>query len=205
MIRLLLADDHPVIRGGLRQMLQSDGSMNVTSEAATLAEVLDMSLQNNHDAIVLDLVFPDGIALEAIRQIRARPGSAPIIVFSNQTEAAPRALDRGAYAFVPKDADVRELRRAIHAAVEGKPFVGSHIDPVTSGDPDAPHHKLSKREREIMSRMIAGRRNKEIAYELEISEKTVATHRARLLSKLGLENLRELLLYAVRHGLADWI
>lgn len=185
-------------------MLSQDSTLTVAAEASTLAEAVSLSASEAFDVVLLDLIFPDGSALDALETLRERSPNLPVVIFSNQVDAVDRAMARGASAFVTKDSDLRELRQAIQSAVEGKPFI-SRGATASQGDGDAPHHRLSKREHQIMMKMIAGQRNKEIAFELDISEKTVATHRARLFKKMDLENLRGLLLYAVNHGLADWV
>lgn len=216
MIRLLVADDHPVVRSGIRNLLRDATDMRVAAEAGTASDVLREIETREFDAVLLDLSFPDGTGFDVMRALRERKAAVPVIVFTNSVEAADRCVDAGARAFVSKEAGLDEIRTAITAAVSGKRFVGTrtarYLDaaagdraPQQSQDQESlPHHKLSPRERDIMLRLVRGVRPKEIALELEISEKTVATHRARLMKKIGVEDNRQLLLYALKAGLTDW-
>lgn len=210
MIRLLIADDHPVVRSGIRNLLRDASDMRVVAEAATAADALREMSTRDLDAVLLDLSFPDGTGFDVLREMRERKTQVPVIIFTNALDAADRCVDAGAGAFVSKEAGIDELRVAITAAVEGKRFIGARgarfVEPGTTAqkDADQPHLGLSSRELEIMLMLVRGRRPKEIACDLEISEKTVATHRARLLRKLGVSDNRQLLLYALKAGLTDW-
>ena len=213
MIRLLVADDHPVVRSGLRSLLRDATDMRVAAEAATAGDVLREVAAREFDAILLDLSFPDGTGFDVLQALRERKSAVPVIVFSNSVDAADRCVRSGAGAFVSKEAGVDELRVAIHAAIGGKRFVGARparflddasAGPAATGDGPMPHQTLSPRELEIMLDLVRGKRPKEIACDLGISEKTVATHRARLMKKLQVEDNRQLLLYALKAGLTDW-
>jgi two-component system, NarL family, invasion response regulator UvrY len=210
MIRLLVADDHPVVRSGIRSLLRDANDIRVAGEAGTATDVLREVDAREFDAVLLDLSFPDGSGLDVLRELRGRKTSVPVIVFTNAVEAADRCVDAGAAAFVSKEANLDELRTAITAAVSGKRFIGSRSarfleqQPAEEARGPMPHQALSRRELEIMLKLVRGMRPKEIACELEISEKTVATHRARLLRKLGVADNRQLLLYALKTGLTDW-
>lgn len=184
--------------------------MRVAAEAATAADVLREVAAHEFDAILLDLSFPDGTGFEVMRTLRDRQSRVPVIVFTNAIDAAGRCVDAGAKGFVSKESGIDELRRAISAAVEGRGFVAARPARLieessqTADRPDLPHLGLSPRELEIMLELVRGRRPKEIACDLKISEKTVATHRARLMKKLSVSDNRELLLYALKAGLTDW-
>lgn len=212
MIRLLVADDHPVVRSGIRQLLRDATDMRVAAEAGTASDVLREVASREFDAILLDLSFPDGSGFDVLRALRERKMQVPVVVFTNALDAADRCVDAGARAFVSKEAGIDELRVAINAAVSGKRFIGARgarfveetLEQTAPAETSAPHHDLSPRELEIMLKLVRGIRPKEIAMELAISEKTVATHRARLMKKLGIEDNRQLLLYALKAGLTDW-
>ena len=212
MIRLLVADDHPVVRNGIRQMLRDATDMRVAAEVGTASDVLREIESREFDAILLDLSFPDGSGFDVLRALRERKLPVPVVVFTNALDAADRCVDAGARAFVSKEAGLDELRVAINAAVSGKRFIGARgarfveesLEQGTPTETAAPHHDLSPRELEIMLKLVRGIRPKEIAMELSISEKTVATHRARLMKKLDVEDNRQLLLYALKAGLTDW-
>ena len=211
MIRLLVADDHPVVRSGIRNLLRDAPDIRVAAEAATVADVLQQIEAHQFDAILLDLSFPDGTGLDLIPVLRERRPPVPAIIFTNAVDAAARCIEAGAAAFLSKEAGMDEIRSAIAAALRGKVFVGSRAarlsNPLETRQTDEkalPHTKLSRRELDIMLKLVRGMRPKEIACELGISEKTVATHRARLMRKLNLSDNRQLLLYALRAGLTDW-
>ena len=214
MIRLLIADDHPVVRSGIRHLLRDATDMRVAAEAGTASDVLREVASRDFDAILLDLSFPDGTGFDVLRELRERKATVPVIVFTNALDVADRCVDAGARAFLPKEAGIDEIRLAINAAVNGKRFIGSRgarfvetsLEHGAPSDQEAhlPHHTLSPRELEIMLKLVRGLRPKEIACELSISEKTVATHRARLLKKLDVSDNRQLLLYALKAGLTDW-
>jgi DNA-binding NarL/FixJ family response regulator len=200
MLRVLLADDHPVIREGVKTALAGSKTIVIAAEASTLAEIEEYAATRRFDAVLLDLSFPDGSGLTALRDLRVKHPRMPVVIFTNDHSARDEAMAAGASAFLTKDADPSAIVDALHLAVGTD--AGPSVDaPQTEGER---YRRLSQREHQILSRMVAGRRNKEIAFELAISPKTVATHRVRLLRKLDLADDRELLLYAVRNGLADW-
>jgi DNA-binding NarL/FixJ family response regulator len=213
MIRLLVADDHPVVRSGIRSLLRDAADIRIAAEAATASDVLRLAASREFDAILLDLSFPDGTGFDVLSALRDRKTRVPVIVFTNALEAASRCVDAGAMAFVSKESGLDQLRAAIHAAVGGKRYIGPRAARFVDQQPEAieagaaalPHQRLSPRELEIMLRLVRGKRPKEIAVDLSISEKTVATHRARVLKKLEVEDNRQLLLYALKAGLTDWV
>ena len=209
MIRLLVADDHPVVRSGVRNLFRDAPDVRVAAEASTAAEVLIQIANREFDVILLDISFPDGDGLELLRTIRERRPRLPAIVFTNAADAAARSLEAGAAGFVSKEAGLEELRSAIGAATSGRIFISSRgVSAIETGENSTPeqlpHLRLSPRELDVMMRLVRGMRPKEIAFELNISEKTVATHRVRLLRKLNLNDTRQLLLYALRYRLTDW-
>ena len=210
MLRLLIADDHPVVRSGIRTLLRDAVDMRVVAEAGTAADALREAGSRELDAILLDLSFPDGTGFDVLSGLRDRKMKVPVVVFTNAVDAADRCVAAGVGAFVSKDAGMDELRVAINAAVSGKRYVGSRAARYVATERSAqqtgglPHHSLSPRELEIMLDLVRGHRPKEIALRLGISEKTVATHRARLMRKIGVSDNRELLLYALKAGLTTW-
>jgi two-component system, NarL family, invasion response regulator UvrY len=199
------------VRSGIRTLLRDASDMRVVAEAATAADALREAGARELDAILLDLSFPDGTGFEVLRGLRERKTAVPVIVFTNALDAADRCVEAGALAFVSKEAGLDELRVAITSAVAGKRYVGSRaarfVASADSAVPEIaslPHTSLSPRELEIMLDLVRGQRPKEIAARLDISEKTVATHRARLMRKIGVSDNRQLLLYALKAGLTNW-
>lgn len=210
MIELLIADDHPAIRSGVRNLLRDDKEIRVAAEAQTAADVLQKTADRSFDVVLLDLSFPDGSGLDLIPVLSRRLPKLPVVVFTNSDEAMRQCLAAGASGFVSKDAGADEIKAAIESAVSGRVYVSSRArNAGESNAPDAsqelPHLRLSNRELEVMLRLVRGQRAKEIAFDLGISEKTVATHRARLMTKLNLADNRSLLMYALRAGLTDWV
>lgn len=209
MIELLIADDHPAIRSGVRNLLRNDPAIRVAAEAQTAADVLQQTAARTFDVLLLDLALPDGSGLDLIPVLRKRCPQLEIIVFTNLDEAMPRCIAAGAAGFVTKDAGAAEIKQAIEAVVSGRVYVTSRATrpgderPADANQP-LPHLRLSKRELEVMLGLVRGQRPKEIALDLAISEKTVATHRARLMTKLNVSDNRSLLMYALRVGLTDW-
>jgi len=213
MITVLVADDHPVVRSGVRNLLKDEPDIRIAAEAKTAAETMQQVQSRDFDVILLDIALPDANGIDLIERLRKHSPHSRIVMFTNAADEVKRSLEAGAVAFVSKDAPAEELKEAIHAAADGRVFVASraarHLD---SGDAPGqretarvlPHDSLTRRELEIMLKLMAGRRNKEISLELDISEKTVATHRSRLLKKLGVDDIRGLILYGMRHGLTDW-
>ena len=210
MIEILIADDHPAIRAGVRNLLRDDKAIRVAAEAHTAADVLQQTAARRFDAVLLDLSLPDGSGLDLIPVLRQRLPGLPVVVFTNLDDAMPRCIAAGASGFVSKDAGSDEIKAAIEAAVSGRVYVSSRAtrpdeDRPTATEPELPHLRLSKRELEVMLRLVRGQRAKEIAFDLGISEKTVSTHRARLMTKLNVADNRSLLMYALRAGLTDWV
>ena len=201
MIRVLIADDHPVVRSGVRNLLRDDANIRVAAEAKTAAEVLQQIGSRDFDVILLDVTLPDGSGVDLIPHVRKKSPATQVVMFTNVPNEQKRALEAGAVAYLSKETPADVLIRTIESATRQPASKTVHQ---TDESSFPQYQQLSGRELEIMLKLIAGRRNKEIALELGISEKTVATHRARMLKKLGLADLRALMLYAVRNGLADW-
>ena len=205
MIRVLIADDHPVVRSGVRSLLRDEANIRVAAEAKTAAEVIHQIGTREIDVLLLDVALPDGSGIDLIADVRSKSPKTQVVMFTNVPNQQERCLELGAVAYLSKETPPDVLIRAIEAASRQPSATNApHAKSEERGEPFRQYHELSRRELEIMLKLIAGKRNKEIALELDISEKTVATHRARMLKKLGLTDMRALMLYAVRQGLADW-
>lgn len=212
MITILVADDHAVVRTGVRSLLRDDPDMRVAAEARSIAEVLQQVRSRHFDVVLLDVRLPDGSGVDLIPTLRKQSPETRIVMFTNAEEEASRALAAGATGFLSKDALADDLKGAIKAAVRGGSVVSPRVARQLQSSVSEPQRNaksrdydgLSGRELEILLKLVAGLRNKEIALQLGISEKTVHTHRARMLKKLGLSDMRSLMLYAMRNGLTDW-
>jgi DNA-binding NarL/FixJ family response regulator len=207
MIRLLLADDHHIVREGLKKLMALTPDIRVTAEAANGLQVLEAIKKSRFDLLLLDLAMPGISGLELISRIQPLASRLPILVLSmnNEPQIAMRTIMAGAAGYLTKDCDPDRLFTAIR-----KTAVGGHfIDPAIaeqfvfdqrSGAPPQPE-QLTGRELEVLRLITKGISLKEIATMLEISSKTVSTHKARLTIKLGLKNNADLIRYGLSHGL----
>ena len=210
MIRILIADDHGIVREGLKQLFALGGDIAVAGEAVNGSEVLDSLRAGGIDLILLDMTMPGISGANLVTRLRTHDGCPPILVLSmhNELQIARRALAAGASGYLTKDSDPKTLMSAIHKVAAG----GRFIDPVLAekmvfdtgtGDERAPHEVLSEREFDILRLLVNGRSVNDIADELKISNKTVSTHKARLMQKMKFNNNSELVRYAVAHGLVE--
>lgn len=210
MIRILLADDHTLVREGLKQILASAADIEVAGEAATGGEALALVKQNDYDLALLDLSMPGLAGIDLIKRLKLERPRLRILVLSMHGEAqyAARALKAGAAGYLTKDSASGEVVGAIRKVAAG----GVHISEaaaaqlVAGAGPrgDAPlHAALSDREFEVFRQLVAGRGLTEIAERLHLSVKTVSTHKARLLDKMNMASTAELVRYAVEHRLLD--
>ena len=210
MIRVLVADDHAVVRRGLRQMLAETGDVAVAAEAATAAEALDLVRAQAFDVVVLDLSLPGRGGLDLLGEIKAlRPELAVLVLTMHpERQYAVRALKAGAAGYLTKETAPDLLVDALRRVAAGGRYVSPGLaealaDHVEKGREGAPHESLSDREFAVFRMLAAGRTVGQIAEELSLSVKTVSTYRTRLLEKMGLASNAELMQYAFRHKLAE--
>ena len=208
-IRILLADDHNVMRRGLRLLLESQPGFTVVAEAADGRQALQQAEATSPDVVVLDIAMPNLSGIEAAQQmIAARPGVAVVILSMHSDEGyVLRALKAGAKGYLLKDSAEGDLIDAIKAVSDGKTFFSPEISRMlvedyvreirTRGVEDS-YELLTAREREILQLIAEGKSNKDVATRLNLSLYTVETHRRNLQDKLNLHSLAELILYAVR-------
>jgi DNA-binding NarL/FixJ family response regulator len=210
MIRVLIADDHAVVRGGLKQLFELMGDIAVAGEATNGEEVLSALQEKEFDLILLDLTMPGLSGVNLINRIHATHEGLPILVLSmhNELQIVKRVLQAGASGYVTKGSAQETLMAAIRKVAGG----GRFIDPTVAeqmvfekpaGSDALPHERLSERELHIMKLLAMGRGINEIAAELFISNKTVSTHKARLMQKMDLQSNAELVRYAADHGLVE--
>jgi DNA-binding NarL/FixJ family response regulator len=209
-IRVLLVDDHGVVREGLRAFLELQDGIEVVGEAADGEEAVTLAEAAQPDVILMDLVMPKLDGVGAMRELRDRaPGSRVIVLtsFLEDDRLLP-AMRAGAAGYLLKNVEPAELARAVRAAHAGEamidPTVAARLVETLSETPDRhdPDH-LTKREREVLELITRGRSNKRIALELGISEKTVKTHVGHLLEKLGVTDRTQAALLAVQRGLVE--
>ncbi len=211
-IRVLLADDHAVVRSGLRLIVDAQPDMTVTGEAKDGLEAIEKAQELEPDVIVMDISMPNLGGLEAIRRIK-RDGRATHILVLTMHDSEQfffQSIQAGASGYVTKAAPEWELVTAIRSVHQGdcylnpsvtKFLVNDYLERVKRGDKRTPVDLLTDREREVIHLVAAGHTNREIAEMLSISEHTVHNHRANLMEKLGVHNRLELLKYAMREGI----
>jgi DNA-binding NarL/FixJ family response regulator len=204
-LSILIADDHPVVRQGLRQMLRTEFRA-VFDEAATVAQALQFLQHSVYDLIILDIGIPETDGFDLLRLVRALHPDIRILMLSihDDPQYAIRALELGARGYVNKNAGRAEIIRAVSVVLAGKTYVSKAVAVrlrAVPGDEVLPHARLSPRERQVMLALARGRRPAEIAAELKINAKTVSTFRRRILDKLGVASTAELVRYAIEHQL----
>ena len=206
-IRVLIVDDHAVVREGLRSFLELQEGLKVVGEAADGAEAVEAAAQLRPDVVLMDLVMPRMDGVEAMRQLRERVPAARVIVltsFLDDDRLLP-AVRAGAAGYLLKNAQPQELARAIRTAHDGEalldPAVAARlVDALASGEPDDRYEELTPREREVLELIGRGYSNKRIAVELGAAEKTVKNHVSHVLAKLGVADRTQAALYASRVG-----
>lgn len=214
-IRVLLADDHTVIRAGLRALLERRPDLEVVGEADNGRQAVEMTSTLGPDVVVMDIGMPGLNGIEATRQIvKGQPGGAVVILSMHSDETyVMRALNAGARAYLLKDSAEADLLRAIQAVSQGKSFFSPKISRILAEDyvrllqqkgAQDTYELLTSREREILQLLAEGKTNKEVAAVLNLSLYTVETHRGNILQKLGLHSPAELVLYAVRKGIISF-
>lgn len=210
MINILIADDHAILRSGLRQIIATSADIAVSAEAASGAEVLDKLRRNTIDLLLLDMNMPGISGLDLIGRIRIEWPALAILVLSmhNEAQVASRALKAGASGYVTKDSDPDILLTAIRKVGQGGRFIDpSLVDAIVFKEQiagDAPPHEiLSNREYQVLQRLAAGESINDIARAFSLSAKTISTHKVRLMRKLGLDNNIDLARYAIKHSMAE--
>jgi DNA-binding NarL/FixJ family response regulator len=207
MIRVLIADDHDIVREGVKQIVSETSDIVVGGEARTGAEALDRAREGGWDVVILDLNLPDRPGLDVLAQLHAVAADVPVLILSMHGEVsyAARALKAGASGYVSKSTAREHLVIAIRKLANGERFLTPELAESLAfgmmGARSSGHQSLSDREFQVLCLIAAGKPPREIAAELNLSVKTVATHRARLLQKMGLRNNADLVRYAIDHQL----
>jgi two-component system, NarL family, response regulator NreC len=210
-LRVLLADDHAIVRRGLKSLLEEAG-VEVVAEAADGLEAVRLCEEHRPDVVILDVAMPklNGIDVAARTQKFDRPPGVIVLSMHSDESYVLRALAAGARAYLLKDATDEDLLPALRAVASGKPYFSPAVTALlvedymrrlqTRGLTDS-HHLLTDREKEVLQLLAEGRSNKEVANLLDLGLSTVETHRANLMQKLNLHNTAEIVLYAVRKGI----
>src|SRR5262252_3864999 len=210
MARVLIADDHAMIRAGLRRWLEQDRSVEAVAEASSGAETLQQLRDGHWDLVILDINMPDRSGIDILRHIRSGNPDTRVLVMSGFAEKqyAINVLRAGASGYLAKDQAPEEFMRAVHTVLAGRRFVSATLSEMLVTALDEPtdqplHASLSQREFQILCKLAVGRSVSEIAQELFISVKTVSTYRARVLEKMNLDTNADLTTYALRNGLVQ--
>jgi DNA-binding NarL/FixJ family response regulator len=205
-VRVLIVDDHTLVRAGICRLLQSLPDVEVVAEACNAQQAIDMAVIHRPDVILLDLSLPDRSGLEVLRPLQEALPQTKVVMMSmhNDPTQVRSALDRGCAGFVVKEAAPMELELALRAAAAGQVFLSPQVSskmlaPMLSNTRPTGVQALSPRQREILGKLGGGMSSKEIAAVLGISVKTVETHRARMMESLGCRRANDLLLLAARH------
>jgi DNA-binding NarL/FixJ family response regulator len=209
-IRILIVDDHAVVREGLRTFLELQEGLEVVGEAGDGREAVELAGRLRPDVVLMDLVMPKLDGVGAMRELRRSVPAARVIVltsFVDEDKLLP-AIRAGAAGYLLKNAAPQELARAVRAAHAGEalldPVVAARLlDAIATTPDEEPSDRLTRREREVLELIARGFSNKRIAHELGVSEKTVKTHVGHVLAKLGVTDRTQAALYAVRAGLLE--
>lgn len=200
--RLLLVDDHPVFRHGVRRLLTEEVPEVVIAEAVDGADAFALMRSSDWDLVLLDVTLPGADGLEVLKGLSAEFPRVPVLVVSMHPpdQFARRMIAAGAIGYIKKDSDPAELVHAVAGALRGQKCVQPASDTVGARE-DALHQRLSDREYQVLRMMASGRSVSQVAQDLSLSVKTVSTYRTRILDKMEMENNAELMHYAMRHHL----
>jgi len=211
-LTILLADDHGVVRKGLRYLLENEADLTVVGEASDGLEAVRLAEELHPEVVIMDLAMPLLNGIDATAQLtRRRPHPAVVVLSMHSDESyLTRALAAGARAYLLKDSAEEDLIRAVRAVAGGQPYfspgvaqplVESYLESHQREQASAPYEQLTEREKQILQLLAQGKTNKEAAALLHVSVHTVETHRGNLMQKLQLHNTAEIVLFAVRHKL----
>lgn len=208
MIKVLVADDHAIVRRGLRQILAETPDVMVGGEAATAQEVLRLVHDERWSVVILDISLPGGSGLDLLADIRKARPELPVLILTvhSEDQYAVRAIRAGAAGFLTKESAPERLIEAVRKVASGGRYVSAELAEtlasVLAGENrGAPHERLSDREFEILKMLASGKTVSEVARDLTLSVKTVSTHRTRILKKMSMKTNAELTAYAIRSGL----
>lgn len=210
-VRIVLADDHAIVREGLKRIVADVSDFQVVGEAADGTDVMRAVRELEFDVLVLDLSMPGRSGMELIKLVKAEKPKLRILVLSMHQEMqyAVRAIKSGASGYLTKESAPAQLEQAIRKISGGGAYISAEVaeqlalGAMPGGSESLPHESLSDREFEVFRLLVAGDAVSDIAAKLNLSVKTVSTHKANLMQKLGLANPTELVRYAIKHGLAD--
>ena len=210
MIKILIADDHALIRKGLKQILDDSSDMRVTGEAESGMQAIQMSQQNDYDMVLLDISLPDKNGIDVLKQIKANKPDLPVLMLSMHAEEqyAVRSMKAGAAGYLNKQSAPAQLLTAIRQVGVGKKYISSELaeqlaNGLSEGYQELLHQTLSNREYQTLCLMASGKKLSEMAEIMSLSPKTVSVYRSRLLEKMKLKNNAEAIHYAISNHLIE--
>lgn len=210
MIRILIADDHAVVRQGVVQLLKEDFKTVHFGEAATGSELLEKARQDRWDLVILDIGLPGRGGLDVLRELKSVRGAPPVLIHSMYPEElfAVRAIKAGASGYLTKESAAEKLTQAVRKILAGGRYISDSLAgnlalKLETDNSYPPHELLSDREFTVLRMLASGKAVKQVAEELALSPKTVSTYRARILEKTGMRNTAELMRYAIEHNLTE--
>lgn len=211
MFKIMIADDHAVVRRGLRQIINDEPDFEVAGEAENGQEILDLLEHNDCDAVLLDITMPDKNGLVVLQEAKAMQPQLPVLILSMHPEDqfALRALKLGASGYLTKESAPEELVGALRKVIGGGKYISSTladqlVAEIGSPDPRPMPERLSEREFQVLKQIAQGRTIGQIAEDMTLSVKTVSTYRTRLMLKMKMKTNADLVRYAVKHGLIDF-
>ncbi len=210
MLKILVADDHPIVRQGIKQIIADTTDMVVAGEATNGQEVLNAVKENPYDVILLDIAMPSPNSIDILKQLKKDKPQIAVLILSIHPEEqyAVRTLKAGASGYLTKESAPDELVEAIRKVSKGGKYITSSLAEslatiLIKEDQGLPHTILSDREYQVLLMISSGKTNKEIANELSLSVKTISTYRYRILEKMNMRTNAELIHYAIKHELVD--
>ncbi|MFT4173856.1 MAG: response regulator transcription factor [Rhodocyclaceae bacterium] len=208
--RVLIGDDHQIVRNGIRQLIEGEPDLEVGGEASTSLEILATLRDGHWDLVLLDIALPDRSGVDTLRLIRNLHTDLPVLILSGYPEDkyAVNLLRAGANGYVRKDAEPEDILRAMRVVLQGRRYLSPALSDLLvnrlDGDASGPlHHDLSQREFQVLCQLASGKTVSQIADELFLSVKTVSTYRTRILEKLNMQTNAELTYYAIKTGLIN--
>ena len=208
MIRIVIVDDHAIVRAGLRQYFSEQVGLRVTGEASNGREALELVRKGDLDVLLMDLSMPDHSGVDALAAIKARAPELPVLILSGFPEAhyATTLLKQGASGYLNKECDPEEIVKAIHTVHRGRKYISTAVAELLASGLDvtaekAPHEQLSEREFQVFLRLAKGETIGHMADGMSLSVKTVSTYRTRVMEKMNLQSNSDLTYYALKNGL----
>lgn len=208
----MVADDHSMVREGIKQILELDGDIKVNAEAGSGRECIDILDEKNTDVLLLDINMPNMNGLQVLQYLREKKTNVKVLILTihNEVEYLVRAVEIGVDGYVLKDSDSTVLKKAIFTINKGDSFIQPELTPLLkkrledkSTSPKLIEEKLTRREIEVLKLLAEGLFNKEVAYTLNISEKTVKNHVSNIFKKINVSDRTQAAVYAIKHNIVD--